>query len=1644
MGKQVKGWVPPDEEIIETTEPVAKTEWTPPDDELVEEPVKKKESGGDGGLDFIGQQRKQFEQPAKPSEKSTQKNTSTNKWQAVSDAAKSVDPIVGAAVDLGRKIASGFSDEIPQAIAQGVEVAKSSVNPASNKEFIQRVPVDFQNYVREKEGLKWYQPFEMEKYIDKYADSFMKDTGREDIAKNIEKNRPDIIERRLGVEKYVQKQKDEGAEKMAGATQSYKQIKNLTDLASYIGTLGGNAAYQIPLSVLTKGGSSILQESATVYDQQLDNIAKDKGMTREEVIQKGLDSPAEGQAYAVLAATLDKASAGNILSAFKSGGGQLVKKWVKSAVPEAITEPAQGVLEDVGAGDNIKEALTSSKRIDELAGGLVGGSMGAIGPVSAVDQVRENVIKTDPASLDAAAENIDTALNQNDTESNIANVSQNEKTQEVIDEKENQAQSGADATVESSSEGTAVQPESDSGGFSEVGQEQKIQGDVYGLTPEQRADQELNALVEKGAISRDGNKITILTEEGGREAKRIYGELEKYKVQKANTEGLQRSDESITDGGAGNVSEQPVLSESTGEQRTEPISTDTSSELQSSEPGGSTVADQASPSQKATVQPEQSAGTKTYAIAQRIQDSDADAAIKRGVKEKGSEYVPKNINITDSEAKNLIDLYGEEKSESLVRDTKNELTGDTRTALAARLYENYKRKGDESTSPTDKQRYYDRAVDIALTSAEQLKEAGRQANAAKIWKSITSNEDMTVMAIEKENQRHGQRALSTIYKQVKRSRQQFDEEIQRVIAQRVQAGVEAQLKRAKLITPDKKKKISDAFDALKVKDVGGTANDITRVLGAAVWNGSVEAVKRAVLAGADVANAIQAGIQYIKDNHKGDWDEDQYRATISPAVEQMVEKDKVEAGEIDQSKINTPKLSGKKKKDFLNQVVDAHNANRLTDEKFDQLYAKQLGAKEFTAEERGKIRELARTIAEVERFEDKVKNDFTKENISKYKDLLAKAKKANSDLQVYAQKPSNIWDTLISMMQGGLLTSLSLVTNIYSNTALQPLRFMSTGIGSLVDYSISQLAKTSLLNDSYRDTTIDLLELQKGYFSGAWNGTIEGLKQLKTGPMADERSLREINNSFSPVRAITRWSDSNRSAGQKANDYIEGTLGWHAEAMFRLLNAGDKPFRRAAETARAMEIAKKKGLKGNDLEKFLMFPDAESADAIQKAGNEATFQQDNASAKFIQDMLSKLMDTIGKTPIIGGPLKVLAKSQIPYVKTPWNIMVETLKYAAFPVTGAVGIHQISKGNKRSGSVLIGQAMVGAMVFAVAKELFSMGLLSWDEPYDQKSGKQRERRQMQYDNIPPNALNVSAIQRGLLDGDWSVKDNDTWIDYTKLGVVGLLFDNYSNNYFANIREDQQMPEDSEFYVDMLTTAPRVLSQSLDQSFLKGTNAFLTALQDGGGYETEQWLISTSGALAAIVYPNTLSTISKSSDEFIRDTRDDSFAEKLKNTYKTKFFIGEQLPPKVNLWGEKVTGNPEGRDKYAYYLWDPTKFKNVDTDSWKYKLYQSWKESKFDDDYLPSIPKREITYRKVKIKLDGEQYQQLATAIGEQRKNLASTYINSAGFDRKDKEKVIKKLKDLYEEGADRGKKQFLRDMGWNVMTPAKLSQIGKKQ
>jgi hypothetical protein len=1024
---------------------------------------------------------------------------------------------------------------------------------------------------------------------------------------------------------------------------------------------------------------------------------------------------------------------------------------------------------------------------------------------------------------------------------------------------------------------------------------------------------------------------------------------------------------------------------------------------------------------------EETSPQATSRVGERIEQSGEPARIRKEVA-KGDKYIPKQVIKTDQEAKKILEDWDDDEfAERVIKDKTYDIPGETRGAIAAQLYAKYRDAGKQTKDKAERNRLFDRAADIAIWVSQNLTRAGQEtAIAGKIWKSMISDEDLLVTAIEKQQQQAASKVIEPLREQLLQTRQQIDEEIRKQVTEQVGG----RLKAAKVISAQQKKKIADAFDALKVKDVGGTANDVIRVVGAAVWNGSVEAVKRAVLTGADVANAVQAGLDYVRQNYKGtDFDEAEYRAKVAPAVEQMSIKQKADAGKIDASKIKTPKLSGQRKKSFLNDVVEAHNDGKLTDELFEKLYAKYLGIKPLSGEDRAYVREVASIISEAEKFSEEVKNNFTKENLDKYKDLFKKAQKANKELGRLSAQPGSIWDTLSTIMQGNLLGSISLVRNVYSNVAFQPLRFASTALGTIPDRIVSGLAKLEILGKEYKNPTIDLAALQKGYFSGAWDGLMEGAAQLKTGQLAEERELRDINTRFDPVAAVRRWSEEDRTLSQKLNDWVEGTIGWPAEGMFRLLNLGDKPFRRAAERARAFEIGKQKGLKDQDLLKFVLFPDAESAQAIDLAGKEATFQDENKAAKFVQNIINTILSSMP------GPLKLIAKSQIPFVRTPVNLLLETLNYALPPVTLYRGVKNIIKGNRRAGNVQIGQAIVGLMIWNTAKMLLQAGLMTAGD--DDKKGKSVERRSIQYDTAPPNSINVSAMSRMMAGGEAAPADEDVWVNYKDLGIMGILMHHYSNSYFHAVKDGKEPFQNMGIELSG-GAATRILGSSLEQSFLQGTNTLLEAIKDPEGVAVDRWLINTTDALSSIAIPRTISTISTASDDFIRDAKDDKLWQAMKNSFKQKVFQGDELPARVNLWGEKITGSPEGRNRMVYYLFDPTKFKEVQTDDFKWKIYSAWKDSKYDDHWLPSMPQRRVSVKGVKIRLTPEEYAKYATYVGEERKHFVAAYA-------KHKKKLDQdRVRELYTQGAERGGVKFLMTTGWNVKTKKALEEIAKSR
>lgn len=455
-------------------------------------------------------------------------------YDALGQAIESQAPILKPVYDLGRTIYSGLTDQAPQAVAQTLEVAKSSINPANINEYIRnKKSVDFQRYVKDKDpkykGISgFFTAFDIDEAIPKYGKQFLEDEGLGAVIPEMEKNLPKVIERRKNLEEYVSLQKEEASEKLGGVVQDFRDINNVSDFGSYIGNLVGQAAYQIPLSAATRGGSSYIMEAATIYDKQLDRLAQENGISREEVIERNLDNPAAGQAYAIVASTLDAASAGNLIGAFRKSGGSLLKKWMVNAVPESVTEATQGVLEDVGSGGSVGEALSGeglAARVNELAGGLVGGSVfsfvGKGDQKKAADQAINQVADTGNASLNAIID-AEAALTPEEEKIVKTNIAE-EKLEEAVEIEEKLVKEKEQEEKKEAAEKKEPKPKEVTAEFEAETSKavREIEDQIRNIQP----DQDITELVTKlneAKQERDNARIAFEKKKQSREEKTVH------------------------------------------------------------------------------------------------------------------------------------------------------------------------------------------------------------------------------------------------------------------------------------------------------------------------------------------------------------------------------------------------------------------------------------------------------------------------------------------------------------------------------------------------------------------------------------------------------------------------------------------------------------------------------------------------------------------------------------------------------------------------------------------------------------------------------------------------------------------------------------------------------------------------------------------------------------------------------------------------------------------------------------------------------------------------------------------------------------------------------------------------------------------
>ena len=1455
---------------------------------------------------------------------------------------------------------------------------------------------------------------------------------------------------------YAHKQQEESQKETGNLVKSLSDIRDWKDLGNYLAYNISQAGVQIPLAVGTAGVSSAIQESSNHYLEGIEEIAKRKGITPEQVIEQNLDKPATAIATGILSGALDYAGAKNVSKAINYNNVfDTIKakalSALKSSGTEGATEAGQSVVgqisKNVQAGDNASEAVSKIDPKQVLEEGVAGavGAGGLHAVSSTVNKISELTVKkknleadiNNPAISDEAKQVLEKERDATDLELDKAKQEVHDEHEKVVEAEKTPAKGGITAEPVVNKEEIAPPPpenkKSEDQTEGNVLQEEPIKKEV-----ESTAEEKKSKVTPKEEKQNEQTETVLPTGKGEESVPRETDkqleskELNKESSSKDLTEGDNKPSEEIT-------KENPV-------EKTE------------------------------SEQPE-----KERKFSQQIlNDPEISDDIKKGLSEDAKKYIPVSNEITNKEAQAIVKEKGLENSLHDLMNTENGIKPRVRVTLGEAIIKQANQALKDN--PQDKEAHLKTALDAASFTAKHLTELGQGVQAAAIYNKLSP--EGLIRHAQNIVREHRTKALEKHEPEIKTKEEALNKINEQIvnklldvkdIKELIDSKEEGSLKKRKRAAA---KEAVDFLESLKV-NTKGKALDATYGIAAELYNGAISIVQASIKAGDSISKAISKGIAHIKKNHAEEWDEKGFRAhlesplekhntildpekaikaelkNLNTSIKEVIKKHYTKAEDIKTSLVDKlVKQSGleeqeakdladeiskkfndlatKAKRDYIKQkspkdlkevvnkvipssvdqqLIEMSNVGALTNEDVRNVYAEKLGIKDITTEEAERIIKLGEIMQEADNFADETKENFTTANVEKYIKLKKEQQKAINEIAelLSDKKPKSVADTLSTVLQGNLLTPISILTNVYSNTLLQPLRFAAKGIASTLDYGFTKAFG--------KPRAIDVLAANKGYWVGAKAGLKQGTRELLTGPQSDEIKKFDIGRGFKPVKALIAAFDKKKqqTTSERINNFVEGTVGMPAEAFFRALNFGDKPAEVAAQTAKAYELAALKGLKGTEREKFLMFPDEESAEQIKQAGESATFKEGNVAAKAVSYGQTQLFNWADKNiPNFSGALKLFVKSQMPFVKTPLNIIKESFDYALPQLSLVQSMWYGSKGNRVKAEEYFGKAMVGFILHAAADALFRNGLLSGGPEEDKKE------RALQYQAFNAKGLNLSGLMRLLTGGDPSIQEKDTFIQYDKMGIPGNIL-----NMRAEMGEKKEGKEFDNFATELLydtfSSMPNIAGTALEQSFLAGTSTLLEAIKSG---EWDNWMSNTFGAITSIPIPNTVASIARANREYIPEVRDPDIMKRLGNVLKAKVGMVNGLPVKIDLWGNPIKQTPSGvANPYVYHLIDVTKARDITSDKLSYEVYKVWKATD-DKDVIPSVPSQTINVGKLKIKLTPQQYERFLKDVGGSRKALGFAFINNDGYDKTTNETKIETFKRLYTAGAKIGKRQFL--------------------
>ena len=680
----------------------------------------------------------------------------------------------------------------------------------------------------------------------------------------------------------------------------------------------------------------------------------------------------------------------------------------------------------------------------------------------------------------------------------------------------------------------------------------------------------------------------------------------------------------------------------------------------------------------------------------------------------------------------------------------------------------------------------------------------------------------------------------------------------------------------------------------------------------------------------------------------------------------------------------------------------------------------------------------------VKRAEIKLKDAVNKNDINGIKvnsGLLdmADALKSESDValneQIARLNPSTATDLFISMVQGAVMSPISIVRNLVGNTINIPLRELADVTASGIDMALS-----GNKNNSYniRARTLDRIK-------AFGNSLPQAGKVLLKGADAMPYELgTDIGNPLNFQRAWRNLFDAmsgNYPDAPIARNLVEATLGAVPDVFLRLSQATDVPFKSADRARIISELGRQRGLSEAQIKlatrnpKLMEISDEASAAGqrgftpddlglIEHESAKSVFQQENAATRFVGNINRFIKQEAGPLGYI--PYRLISLFQ----KTPINVVAEAMQFTPAALFQGFNWKNLTP---RQREIAVGRFVVGSVVGGAYAYLYDKGVIT---PNLDTPGETNKARELAKSGgvMPPGTLNVSGLRRLVRGENPEFKPGDTVKDLSALGTsgaIGLMVGT------AKRLQERSPNDDPDFLSLGKGAALSGINFVMNQQFLKGTSDFIKLMSEESGSSLDRWIKNLAVTAASPVAPAILGVIRRSQREYLPAIGNEGFIKDTTNELNQRFAaLGLQIPGtkdpnampvRRDLWGEPVRQTPKSENPWAYNLLSASKSRDIDADPLNASIYSTWRRSA-DNKAIPSVPNPKITYgNKTYERLTPEQYDRYTQLVGFWRRSLAERAYLSGAYQQNGDDARINLLNQAYDKGAEIGKYRFLKEL-----------------